>query len=62
MENAMKKIKKFLKKVRLEINKFNSKKRSKKILKQNPTIISNNCYAGIIYEYLGLPFSSPTIG
>lgn len=58
----MKKIKKFLKKVRLEINKFNSKKRSKKILKQNPTIISNNCYAGIIYEYLGLPFSSPTIG
>ncbi len=28
---------------------------------QNPTIISNNCIAGVIYHNLGLKFYSPTI-
>lgn len=58
----MKNIKKILKKIRLRLNKIGSKKRSTKLLIKNPTIISNNCYAGIVYEYLGIKFSSPTIG
>ena len=34
------------------------RKRNKNL---NPTIVSNNCIAGIIYHNLGLKFSSPTI-
>lgn len=32
-----------------------------KILKNIPTIISNDCFAGYLYHRLGLPFQSPTI-
>lgn len=55
-------VKKILKNIRLFINRLGSKKRSTKLLAKNPTIISNNCYAGITYEYLGIKFYSPTIG
>lgn len=58
----MKYIKEQLRKLRLFINKIGSKKRNSRILNKDVTIISNNCYAGIIYEYLNLPFNSPTIG
>ena len=58
----MNKCKMILKRIRLAINRIGSRKRAGKIRKQNPTIISNNCYAGIVYEHLGIKFSSPTIG
>ena len=55
-------MKKILRKIRLAINRIGSSSRRKMIKSPNPTIISNNCYAGIVYEYLGLKFNSPTIG
>lgn len=58
----MKYIKEQLRRTRLFINKIGSKERNKRLLNKNVTIISNNCYAGITYEYLNLPFNSPTIG
>lgn len=58
----MNKIKKLLKKVRLKLNKIGSKKRSKKLISNDFSIISNNCYAGIIYQFLGLKYNTPTIG
>ena len=54
-------MKQILKKVRLKMNKFGNRNRNKK-LKTNFTLISNNCWAGITYEYFGMPFISPTIG
>ena len=57
-----KKIKEKIKNVRLLINKLGAANRRKKIQNQDVTIISNNCYAEIIYQYLGLKYNSPTIG
>ena len=54
--------KEIIKKIRLSINKIGSKHRAKLLNGINPTIISNNCFAGIIYQYLGLKYTSPTIG
>lgn len=51
-----------LKKIRLFINKLGNKSRYKKLIHNKVTIISNNCFAGIIYQYLGLPYNSPTVG
>lgn len=58
----MKSIKGFLKDIRLKINKIGSKKRSKQLKSKDFSIISNNCYAGIVYQYLGLKYNTPTIG
>ena len=58
----MKSIKETLKKIRLKINKIGSKKRKAKIINKDFSIISNNCYAGIVYQYLGLKYNTPTIG
>lgn len=55
-------VKDIKKNLQLKINKMGSKKRKNKIKNQNVTIIANNCFAGITYEYLSLPFNSPTIG
>lgn len=54
--------KKNLKKIRLMINRFGCKRRSEKIVNKDLTLISNNCWAGIVYEHLGIKFNSPTIG
>lgn len=43
-------------------NKFNFKKRQEKINNLDFTIISNNCWGGICYEYFGLKKLSPTVG
>lgn len=51
-----------LKKIRLEYNKFGAKNRWKKLNIKNPTIISNNCWGGIISQYLGIPYYTPTVG
>lgn len=34
----------------------------KRIKNRNFTIISNNCWAGKTYQYLGMPYMSPTVG
>ena len=41
-------IKKILKEIRLKINKIGSNFRRNKLKIKNPTIISNNCWAGIV--------------
>ncbi len=58
----LKNIKALRKGIQLWINKIGNKKRNHKLLNKNVTIISNNCFAGVTYEYLNLPFFSPTIG
>ena len=58
----MKYIKKIYKMVKIKINKIGAKKRNKKLLLKEFTIISNNCYGGLKYENLDLCFNSPTIG
>ena len=37
-------------------------KRRKKLKSTDFTIISNNCWGGVVYEYFGLPKQSPTVG
>lgn len=39
-----------------------SKMRGKKILNRNFTIISNNCWGGLVYESYGLEKQTPTVG
>ena len=56
------KLKKIRKNIKIFINKIGSKRRNRKLKVKDFTIISNNCFAGLTYEYLNLPFSSPTIG
>lgn len=51
-----------LKNIRLKINKIGSQKRNKKLISKDFSIISNNCYAGIVYQYLNLQYNTPTIG
>ena len=52
--------------LRLRINKFVrklfAKKRKKDLLKTNFTIISNNCWGGMIYESYAIQKQSPTVG
>lgn len=55
-------MKELLKKLRLKINSFGSKKRFKKLKTKNPTLISNNCWAGIVSQYLGIKYYTPTVG
>ena len=55
-------IKKIRKNILLFFNKFGSNTRKKELKNEKITIISNNCFAGVTYEYLNLPYYSPTIG
>ena len=34
----------------------------KRVKSRNFTIISNNCWAGKVYQYFGMPYLSPTVG
>lgn len=56
----------WLKKVRRMLKvrtiKIGASKRRKKLKNTNFTLISNNCWGGLCYEYLDIPFYSPTIG
>lgn len=56
------KLKKGLKNIRLKINKIGARKRNSKLLTKDFSIISNNCYAGIVDQYLDLQYNTPTIG
>lgn len=44
------------------VRKTFSKSRNKKITNKDFTIISNNCWGGMIYESYNLPKNSPTVG
>lgn len=49
-------------KIRRKYIKLTSKKRRKKILTNDFTIISNNCWGGFIYQSYGIQYNTPTIG
>lgn len=57
----------FIRKVRNVKTKANNrwicKQRRKNLISPNDfSIISNNCWGGLVYQYFGLPYNSPTIG
>lgn len=58
----MKNIKAILKKIRLKINKIGAKRRNKKFKIKDFSIISNNCFAGIVYQHFNIEYNTPTIG
>lgn len=39
-----------------------AKYRKKKLINSNFSIISNNCWGGMVYESYNLPKQSPTVG
>ncbi|WP_207942081.1 hypothetical protein DOK78_002990 [Enterococcus sp. DIV2402] len=43
-------------------NKYFSNFRRRKLIRKDFTIISNNCWAGNVYRYFGLPYNTPTVG
>lgn len=53
---------KIRKKISNKIKEIRKYFRRKKLKNKDFTIISNNCFAGAIYQYFGLPYNSPTIG
>ena len=52
----------FVKSFRSNTNPLLGKYRRKTLSDTNFSIISNNCWAGIVYQYYDLPYQSPTIG
>ncbi|MCC8114491.1 MAG: DUF1919 domain-containing protein, partial [Bacteroidales bacterium] len=48
--------------VREKLNPYLSKFRKKKLRRPEFTIISNNCWAGHVYRYYGIPYLTPTVG
>lgn len=55
-----------VRKFRNAIIKYNKQKvckaRRKQLKFTDFTIISNNCWGGLVYQYFGLPYTTPTIG
>ena len=49
-------------KTREKMNIYLGKYRNRKLSNKNVTIISNNCWGGHVYRYLGIEYLSPTIG
>lgn len=41
---------------------YRQKKLEEKGIDKNFTIISNNCWAGLVYQHFGLPYNTPTAG
>ena len=64
--NFKKRFKPILQKVRNAKIKYSRykkcKARRKQLLFTDFTIISNNCWGGLVYQYFGLPYTSPTVG
>lgn len=58
----MKNIRVILKEIRLKINKIGSKRRNKKLKIKDFSIISNNCFAGIVYQHFNMEYNTPTVG
>lgn len=51
-----------IRRVREKTNTYFAEGRRKKLHNDSFTIISNNCWAGTVYRYFGLPYLSPTAG
>lgn len=49
-------------KIKMKMMPFQASFRRRKLKSTTFTIISNNCWGGICYEYFGLPKQSPTVG
>ena len=49
-------------KLRERTNPYFSAARRKRLRSTDFSIISNNCWAGFVYRYYGLPYQSPTAG
>ena len=62
ISTIIKNLKTLKKNIKIKMNKFGSKKRNSKLINKDFSIISNNCFGGITYEYLDLQYLSPTIG
>lgn len=58
----MKKIKEFIKKFRDILLLPIKRLRREKLKNKSFSIISNNCWGGIVYQYFNLPYQSPTVG
>lgn len=48
--------------IREKTNRFFGQSRLEKLKRSDFSIISNNCWAGSVYRYFGLPYQSPTAG
>lgn len=59
-------LKPFVQKLRNAHTKWNNIRtnsaRRKQLRSTDFTIISNNCWGGLVYQYFGLPYTSPTVG
>lgn len=55
-------MKKYIKKIMLKINKIGAERRKKKLKSTDFSIISNNCFSGIVYQHYNLLYNTPTIG
>ena len=53
---------KFRLKMRERLNPLLAPLRRRKLYNTNFTIISNNCWAGHVYRYFGIPYLTPTVG
>lgn len=51
-----------IRKIREKTNPYLSSARRRRLQHSDFTIISNNCWAGTVYRYYGLPYRSPTAG
>ena len=51
-----------VRKMRERTNPWFSGSRRNELCRTSFTIISNNCWAGTVYRYFGLPYLSPTVG
>lgn len=64
--NVKKVLKPFVQKLRNARTKWNNSRttaaRRKQLRSTDFTIISNNCWGGLVYQYFGLPYTSPTVG
>ncbi len=49
-------------KVREYMNQYLASRRCERLTNKDFTIVSNNCWAGHVYRYFGLPYATPTIG
>lgn len=49
-------------KLREQTNPLFSTSRLRRLKRSDFSIISNNCWAGTVYRYFGLPYQSPTVG
>lgn len=48
--------------LREKLNPIYASSRRRRLIRKDFTIVANDCWAGHVYRYFGLPYDSPTIG